>query len=555
MALQFVGTLPPTNEFTAKVGCGIVYCLEETDYELQAGVQSFIPIVFNLFANVTAGDFFTLHGILFTFVAGAPTNANEIQVNGLFTAANVFAALTNFPFFVDNYTITQPNQFEIHIEAIVAQLDQDYGFSYTTANVNAIQINPFYPPASITAGLDAIVKDDYNVCLDVYDVLAGEVKVCSISNCKPLNVFFDGSNKVCFDVQKIIEDYGNIYSNPPAPLPTVSSGSQDWDWYSQKFIGQFRFRFTSSYQNPNNVACERVIGTSIKEPASLGLRLYVINIAIEPDSDYTATDFSFFGAPSLPILPLTIHPDDYLLCKDVAWEWLVDLPVDLIMNVFGGIAQLVLEYGYTDGSTDTHVLTFSTNADGVQTISMYLGYTIPAADPTKTLSLIQASVQYSVMAMPFINVANKTWYFSTTGEYCCKCHKQFYFLSQLGNNEIIIARCDFQKDFEITNFQSYQEFTCGGDVFLDTPVFGGGNVTINTDNESELHTVLIECQNSDYLKAFLKSTTKYVYENEKLYRVEQTANSYKIYQVNDNRFLMQFQYRKSIDSVRRGLTN
>jgi hypothetical protein len=550
MALALLNTLP-TNEFTPLIGCGLVYCLEEEEYELQAGVASFIPIVFNFFDSIFDGDVMVLHGETFTFTASAPTNANEILINGNFTALEVFNALNAYPFFADNYNITQPNQYEIHVQSDVLQLDNTYGFSENTTNVDSILINPFYPPLSITAGSNAIVKEDYIVFMDVFDVLAGEKKICSAAEYKPLSVFSNGTNKACFDVQKIIEDYGNIYSSPPAPLPTISSGANDWDWFEPNFLGQFRFRFYSKYKDPNGAGCQQILGTSITEPQSSGQRLYVVNMILEPDADYEIVDFSFFGAPSFPIRPITIHPDTYKFCTDTAWEWRVDLPVDLIQNVFGGLAVMVIRYYYTTGFPMFHLLNFSTNYDGVQIISINLGNTVPAPDPTRTLAYVDSDVYYSVLANPFILVATKRWYMELDAAKCCQCHKQFYFLSKLGNNETIIAKCDIKIDFEVEFFESCKDFDCGGTNFLDTAVFNGGNVPINLAKNAKLHTVVFECNEEDYLQAFLESPVKYIYENNKLYRIQQTANSYQIYQVNENRFLMEFQYKKSIDVVRR----
>jgi len=551
MALALLNTLP-TNEFTPLIGCGLVYCLEETDYVLQAGVQSFIPIIFNLFDSIFDGDVMVLHGETFTFTASPPANANEILINGFFTALEVFNALNAYPFFADNYIITQPNQFEIHIQSIAAELDNNYGFSYTTANVNSILINPFYPPLSITAGSDEITKGDYRVFMDAFDVLAGEKKICSAGFNKPLSVFADGSNKVCFDVQKIIEDYGNIYSSPPAPLPTISSGVNDWDYEEPNFVGQFRFRFYSKYQNPNGEPCNKVLGNSITEPQSLGQRLYVANIILEPDADYAVTDFSFINSGGFPIRPITIHPETYKFCPDTAWEWRVDFPVNLIQNVLGGIAQMVLRYSYTTGAPSIYVLSFSTNFDGVQIISMNLGNTIPAPDPTRTLIYVESTIQYSILANPLVTVTSKRWYMELDAAKCCGCKKQFYFLSKFGNNETILAKCDTRIDLELDFFESCKEVVCGGEDFLDTPVYAGGNVPINLGKNAKLHTVIIDCTDVDYLKAFLESPVKYIYENEKLYRIQQTATSYQIYQVNsESRYLLEFQYKKSIDVVRR----
>lgn len=544
---------PENNSFNAKIGCGLVYCLSEDEYETTAGVKSFIPIIFNLLAAISDGDTMNLHGVVFTFVSGAPTDASEIQINGVNTAANVLVALQTYPFFADNYDITQPNQFELYIENKYAEIDYNYFFEVNTANTDAILINPVYPSASIQAGFDAVVKQDYTVQLDIFDVLDSNNKLCSSSFAKPLNVFSDGNNKVCFDVQKIIEDYNNIYTSPPAPLPDSSSGVQTWDWYEPNFLGQFRMRFTSSYRSSDSVDCaDRVIGDVITYPTSLGLRLYVVNIIEEPDGAYTALDFSYFGAPSLPILPITIHPEDYKLCADTAWEWRVDFPVDLIQNVLGGIAMMTLTYTYTDGTTDIHNLDFSTDFDGVQIISMNLGNTIPASNPAKVLDSVKADIYESILAQPLVLVSTKTWYFETpNSDKCCKCHKQFYFLSKLGNNETIISSCDTSINFEVEMFESCKEVTCGGTDFLDTAVFSGGNVPINVSSRAKLHTVVIECNNEEYLQAFLESPVKYIYEDSKLYRIQQTATSYQIYQVNENRFLLEYQYKKSIDVVRR----
>lgn len=547
MALALLNTLP-TNEFLPKIGCGLVYCLEEEDYVITAGKKSFIPIIFNLLGAIFDGDTMLLHGVLFTFTASPPTTATEIEINGAFTAANVFATLSAYPFFADNYDITQPNQYEVYIENKIEQIDNDYNFVATTANANSIMINPVYPPLLIQSGLNPVVKEDYFVFMDVIDVLNGETKICSTSFGKPLNVFTNGDNKVCFDVQKIIEDYQNIFTL--RPLPTISALPNVWNWYDENFEGQFRFRFYSSYKDPNSLNCERLIGTIITEPTSLGLRVVVVNMIQEIDADYDITDFSYFNSTP-PIRAVTTYPVDYKFCPDTVFEWRVDFPVDLINNVFGGLALLNLYYNYTDGTTDVWVLFFDSDYDGMQIVVMNLGVTIPAANPNKTLDNINAEVVQSILALPPVVISENTWYFDNESDRCCKCHKQFYFLSKFGNNETMIGRCEYRIDFEVENFESCKEFTCGGDTTFNTPNFDGGSVTINVDKSAKPFTVLIECNNEQYLTEFLESTVKYVYENDKLYRITQLETSYQVYQVNDSRFLVEFKYKKSIDSVRR----
>ena len=541
---------PQNNVFQPKVGCGLVYCLSENDYVLQPGTQSYLPLVFDFYANISPGDTMLLHGFNFTFVSGVPTNLNEIQINTGFTAANVLAVLDQIPFFSDNYTITQPSQWVLIIENNLQKFDADFNFNQNTLNPGAIDIVPVLI-SLVTAGSNPIFKSDYVVQIDFYDVTGGEVKLCNTSFFKHMSVQQDGSARVCFDVQKVIEDSGLVRTSLPAPFPVGGVGVI-WNGIDPDFTRDFRFRFTGSYSQ-SNTGCARVIAASIRYPFPLGLRLKVVNIIEDVDSEYSVQDFSYFGN-TFPIRTITIHPEDYIFCQDTEFEFRVDFPVAFIQSLPSGIALLVVTYNYTDGTAASVNYNFNSAYNGIQVVRLKLGATIPAPNPTKVLDFIEVRVAQSAFGNPLQTVAKKDYYFnSKTSKRCCGCLKQFYFLSDVGNNESILSRCDLEQEFESLPIEYAKDVACAGFNFEDSAVFDGGVVAINAESMSKTHKVLFECNIPEYLEAFLKSSVKFYYDSaaRKLYRIRPAENKYKIFQAGENRFLMEFSYRKSIDAFKR----
>jgi hypothetical protein len=546
---------PANNTFHPKIGCGLVYCLDEADYIVTAGTESFIPIIFNFFDAIFDGDTMNLHGYTFLFTASPPANLNEIQINGNFTAANVLATLLQIPFFYDNYNITQPGQYEIYVQNKNPGTDSAFSFDETTANAGSIMINPFML-GSVTEGTNAVMKEDYIVELDVFDVLAGGQRICNLAYFKYLNILPDMTGKVCFDVQKIIEDYATkaIRTSLPAPSPGGAVGVS-WNGIDPDYLGQFRFRFTSKYRLPGSTACQGIIGDSFFYPSILGLRLYVVNMVVDADSEYAAIDFSYFGNP-LPVEPITIHPDDFRLCLDSSFEFRVDFPAFLIQSLPGGIALFVVSYNYTDGSTVSINYNFNSSYDGIQVLRFKFGETIPAPDPTKVLDSIKVRVAQSVMASPLVTVAEKDYFFQYPGNKpCCGCHKQFYFLSKLGNNETITARCDIKIDLDFATLSSCREVVCGGEEYEGSDVFDGGETPVNVERIFRTHTLLFETLNFDFLQAFLESPVKFIYEDGRLFRIFSVNTSYQIFEVGTNRYFLEYSYRKSIDITKRHFSN
>lgn len=535
MALTVIDS-PPTNEFLPLVGCGIKFCLEEDAYELAAGEQSFIPIVFNFFSNVTDGDTMLLHGFLFTFVTAAPSNLQEIQINGNLTGINVFNTLSSIPFFIDNYNLTQASDFEVYIQNKVEKIDNNYSFSATTANVDAIVINPFYPSADIQAGADPTYKDDYIVEMDVIDVTAGEVVICQEPFQKPLNLLSDGSTKVCFDIQRIIQDYNKVRSLPPSIFANFIT-------LEDTYVNDFRVRFTSSYAQGGGF--DRIIDSSFIFPSALGLRYDVVNMAIDVDSEYDVLDYSYFGAPSLPIEMITVLPSDYGICVNTPFEFRLDIPIDLIVNTFGGNVQYQVTYHYSDGSSVVMVVqNLNTGFDGVHVFTVNFD-NLPSPNPAKILVGVSVTVFQTVLAVTEL-VASNRWNFNTNQGFCCDCNNAFYFLSRLGNNELIISKCVAEQELELEFAEVCKEVACGGEAINGATIYDGGLATFQMTKKQRNEKVLFQCNSPEYLEAFLESPLKYVLEDTKLYRITPTQGSYKIFQINDNKFYLEFSYYKSI---------
>jgi hypothetical protein len=551
MSLQLTQELPAYDRPFPKVGCGLKFCFEEDDFVLSVGSKSFIDFVVELFDIVVAGDVLFLHGVKFSFVSGAPSNLQEIQITGgAGTAANLLSSLNQIPFFIDNYTINSPAAFRITLTNKKNKIDGNWQFLPIVANVNSIILNPF---ASQSQGSNPVTKQDYYIFFDIIDNQTGE-KLCLDSLERPLNVFSNGTNKVCVNVQPIIENYPLIFTALPTPFQPITIGTNKADNFDENYFRDFYFRFWNSYKDTSSSAanCDKVQSDLIQVPT--GSRILKIANFAQKQTQCSLNGFFDYSFPAIAPFSqkfITAMPESYLLCQDSAVELRFDYPVATI-NFLGGLVRAGVIVNYTDGTASFVVFDWDTNLDGCQILNLSFGsgagnYTIPITAGKKILSVV-VSIYHILFATVFENLELKILNFDTRVNAkvkCCQEHETFYFLSSVGNNDIIIGK-EIETSLDVEFYEFCKEQTCCGFERFGVKEQTGGKITTAISSEDKIHTILIETDEIEYLEEFLLSSFKYIYDKDSdtIFQILPTKKSFSIWKKNFKTFI-EFTFRKS----------
>lgn len=554
MALTTLSELPAYDRPFPKIGCGLNFCFEEDDFEITPGTESDIELVIELFGALTDGDTMNLYGYAFTFVSAVPTNLQQIQIaGGAGTATNLYNSLIQIPFFIDNYTIDNSVAFQVKLTNLVAELDPYYFFSYTTVNANAVIIDPFSTP---TAGINAVYKDGYYVYYDLFDTDTSE-RLCSVPVFKPLNLLSSGDAKVCFDVQPVIARYPELYTAPPLPRQPTYQGVNRPDNFDANYIRKFRLRVWNSYKDPDSTEnCARVQSNLIEIPTVPGLTLEVANF-IEKETTCNGNGFFDYSFPPLVALTqkyITVMPETYKLCQNTAFEFRFDYDVATI-NALGGDVYMQLTINFTDGTSLNNITQWDRSFNGVHVANISFGSigsnaTIQLSAPfdSKTISSVDISIFHVLFAISYFYMEPKTVYFDIGINHkvsCCEGLQTFYFLSTVGNNDLILGKTiESEREVEFDTF-CREQICCGADYY-GTHQYNTGKVNANLKETAKVHKAVIEAS-GDYLDEFLLSPFKWLYEPEtdSLFAIRGTEGSFKIYQKNF-RNIIEFTYQKTL---------
>lgn len=537
-----------------KIGCGLKFCFEEDDYIVTAGTASDIEIVIGLFALMTAGDVLNIDGYNFTFVSGTPTNLQEIQIGvGAATATNLYNSLNQIPYFIDNYVIDNSVGFIVQLTSNQLAFNGSWDFEATTVNANAAIINPFSTP---TQGSDPILKEEYYVLMDIIDVDRNE-NVCMDALNKPLNIFDSGTTKVCFDLQPILARYPYIFTAPPLPYQPILQGIARPDNFDENYIRRFSIRVWNSYKDPNSTSnCEKVQSAFFELPATVGLDIEVANF-IQKETDCSGNGFEPYSYPNFGQTQkwITVMPESYEICQDTATELRFEYDVATI-NALGGDVYMNLTVYFTDGTFVNNITQWDRSTTGVQVANLSFGFgtvgnhtiQLPILFAGKKIQRVEISLFHIVFATTFYLMEDRVLYFSqeTNAKVkCCDNHSTFYFLSTVGNNDVIIGK-DIDIDLETEFYSVCREQKCCGTEYYGTKQYNSGMVNAALKSESKIHRALIEAS-GDYLDEFLLSPFKWLYEQEtnSLFAIVPTKGSFKIWQKN-KRNVIEFTYKKSL---------
>jgi hypothetical protein len=537
-----------------KIGCGLKFCFEEDDYIVTAGTASDIEIVIGLFALVVAGDTMTIDDYNFTFVSGTPTNLQEIQIGvGAATATNLFTALNQIPYFIDKYIIDNSIGFIVQLTSIDLAFNGAYDFEATTTNVSAVIINPFSTP---TQGTDPVLKEEYYVLMDIIDVDTGE-KVCMDALNKPINVFSSGNPKACFDLQPILARYPYIFTAPPLPYQPVLQGTGRPDNFDDNYIRRFSIRVWNSYKDPNSAAnCDKVQSGFFELPSIVGLDIEVANF-IQKETECSANGFFYYSYPNFGKTQkwITVMPESYQICQNTATELRFEYDVQTI-NALGGDVYMNLTVHFTDGTFINNITQWDRLTTGVQVANLSFGFgtvgnhtiQLPILFAGKKIDRVDISLFHIVFATTFYLMEDRTLYFNhevNAKVKCCDNHSHFYFLSTVGNNDVIIGK-ETDIDLEVEFFEVCREQKCCGTEYYGTKQYNSGMVNAALKSDSKVYKTLIEAS-GDYLDEFLLSPFKWLYEQEtdSLFSIVPTKGSFKIWQKN-KRNVVEFTYKKSL---------
>lgn len=538
-------TESPGSGRIAKGGCGIKIKVEESDLLILAGSESEIQISFGFSAAMTIGDTFEIHGQKYTVVAGAPTATNEIGI--AFTTAEIVDRFNLNPIFLYNYTLTTGASNSVIITANKNGVDERFSFSATTTNLNAIELTP---AGLFDQGVDDQLKEDYKVLLDVLDSSGN--RFCSEPLDMDLSVFENYDNAACFDLEDVIANLPNVYTAFPLPRQTIAQGLNLPTNFDENYLGDFEICIYNSYRNPNGETCDRI------QDSFECIDLLVANM-LQP-KEYNPTSGIFIDLYRWNIFGntefITNMPNDYKICKDTAFELRFDLDNDTIINSFAGASTLEVRANYTDGTTDTSFVNIEDDRNGIHVANISLtgaNATISLPSIDKEVSSIFVRVFFDVGGGPVV-LCEKTILIDNTarGRCCGGCSRTFYFLGSLGNNDVMVSRCESDIDLELEFYETCREVKCEGEVFWGIHQYSG-KIQNQVTKREKIYKVYFEADNSDYLEEFFVAPVKYVEEDGNVYRIFSTNNTFKIYQKNQ-KARAEFTYYKSISPLRQSLT-
>lgn len=529
-----------------KIGCGLIFGFGEDDYVVTAGQASVLDLIFNLFGAISNGDTIEVHGKTFTFVSAAPANLYEIQIGAPpATRDNFVAALAQIPFFLDNYSVSTLGSLVVNLTNNTAEADANYAFQSTTANANAIIINPFTTSQS---GANAVTKQDYYVAMDITDAITGQ-KLCMLPFQKPLNVPGSGSPNVCFDVQPIVERYKQLYTRQPAPRNMA--GLQGFD---PNYIREFRLRIYNGYKDPSNLGgCDRLQSDfyDLPEDDPDPRNIRVANFLAKEDACVDNAFSPYSGQAIGNQLFISTMPEEYRLCANTALELRFDHP-DATGTALGERGYLETIVTLSNGATITQTDLWTTNQDGCQIAYISFGdappNTIIIPSGTKPVS---ATVQFYVIDFvgARVNITElKQLYFGRPNNAivnCCHNTKQFFFVSSVGNNDTIIAR-DYLEELEYGFLQKAGDLKCCPNDTEGINQYTGGLRDSALDTANNTKTAYIEGP-IEYLKEFLLSPMKYEYDSAtgSMYSIFSVSNSATLYE-GDTRPVVAFKYQRSL---------
>lgn len=529
-----------------KIGCGLIFCLEEDNYVVTPGQASVLNLVLDLFGAISDGDTANIHGKTFTFVSGAPTSLYEVQIGAPPTTRdNLVAAFAQIPFFLDNYDVSTLGAFVVILTNKTAQADANYAFQANTANANAIIINPFTVSQS---GTNAVTKQDYYTAIDLTDADTGQ-RLCMLPFQKPINVSETGNPSVCFDIQPIVERYKELYTKQPAPLNTA--GLQGFD---PNYIREFRLRVYNGYKDPNNLGgCDRLqsdfydLPEADPDPRNIRVANFLakedacIENAFEPYSSEAIGNQLF----------ITTMPEEYRLCTDTVFELRFDYP-DASGTALGVRGFLETIVTLSNGATITQTDIWTTNQDGCQIAYISFGSAAPSTIiiPANTKP-VAATIQFYNIDLSGVRVnitELKQFFFgrpNTAIVNCCHNTKQFFFVSSVGNNDTLIVR-DYLEELEYGFLQKAGDLMCCPNDTEGINQFTGGLRDSALDTANNTKTAYIEGP-IEYLKEFLLSPIKYEYDSAtgSMYSIFSVSNSATLFE-GDTRPVVAFKYQRSL---------
>lgn len=554
MALIINRQLPGYARPYPKIGCGLVFCFEEDDYTITTGTFSQINIELNNSgaggALVTDGDTMILHGYLFTFVAGPPKNLFEIQIAaGSATATNLLNNLNLIPFFRYNYTLSNSSAFVVRLTNTVKKVDPAFGFEVDVANTNAIRLQP---GGTFTAGTNNIYKDDYYVSLRIKDQNSGKF-ICSDPISKPINFLEIGNPKVCFDVQALLERYPLVYTSPPAPYQSLYPGAGKLDNFDENYQREFQLEIWNSYTEDLS-RCEKTQSDFIEITGAFGNPLKLVNFIHKGNTCQTNAFFNYSFNPGGSFTQefITVMPSEFTVCQESAVELRFMYDVAAIATL-SGTAYIECVLNYTDGSSDTftqsigqiqngcHVANLSFSPDALSGATV-----IVPGMAGKTIQNVRVNVFHIIMAVTtqYLKTYLINFRITKSDFVKCQCSTAFYFVSSVGNNDLIIGR-EVKENFEVEFYDACFEQKCC-ETYLGVNEKNTGKVDAGVNSVVEKKTAIIEAP-LEYLKEFLLSPIKYEYDrdNNTVYLIRSLKKSYTI-RKGDKRLFIQFEYERTI---------
>lgn len=502
---------PNTDCALAAYHCPITFCFEQTELQLQSGVNSGVGFSVSQPNN---GDSFSLSNQTFTFVDTSPIGANEVLIgsDATETAVNLLQAIQSHPFFFCNYVAG--NFFAptiILVQSLIAGLDSNFEFN---SDIDAITFLP-----GSNQGLDEIYKENCFLNTKIVDIDTSSFLDISID--QPITIK-DRIGTACLSIQQIFKDYPLLYTPPPDCTTNVP-------YLDENVLRKFDLNFWVQCTN-SDTGCGLEYSKIIKVPD-----LQIVNAAFQVNNDEGFNPYCG-NIQSLQEW-MTCMPTQYEVCIDSCIDWRFYFDYEGAFNIDLYTLAIVT---YSDGSTSTFDGSPITH---VGSPSVYVFDTSPGNIPVSgglNIQQIEWRLIADIDGLTEINISNPRTMVVSYKDLCCDCHINFMFTGPTGNNDTIVASCEITTSLSYENFTKCEPEKCGDNL-------SGIQELLN--KETVTHSVIfydVGEIGEEYIRKFYRSPNKYMIDPDdgKIYRVIPISTEYDIF-TNGSKVNSLFEYKLS----------
>lgn len=322
-------------------------------------------------------------------------------------------------------------------------------------------------------------------------------EICAIIN-RPLSVY-GSENLASFELSSIIDSLSQIKSPPFNP----SSGEFKIDNFLKEYMLDFEGQYTEF--DPSNLDnCERTteVGPTIESIKFINYAQKNINDTLNPCSNN---------------LVLTAMDEDSLICMDSIIQFIV-------FNQNGIESNIEVQVIGTDDSGLSQIIDIPFTLTGADNKVVRVSFKPNEIFNTKK-SFIRVLVDGNTTPLDITLQVDK--------ELCCRCHRNFNFLSSQGNWDTISSLCELSIDQTSTFIEVCKDANC----------FDSGISNIGYASNTDTRQVLLKSDSVNLLREFIQSASKVTCDEDGVFfEIKSAASTYNIYTASDNKHYIQYTY-------------